>query len=112
MVREWRMALGMRGTYYQRRTRKAWPAGWRADPGRRPPSAILAGCWPKLLAEMYSGRTRMLSNLRTLVIALATVACLTLAGCGGNKTKELIGNADKLYDAAKRASDNGNYRDA
>lgn len=54
----------------------------------------------------------MLSNLRTLVIALATVACLTLAGCGGNKTKELIGNADKLYDAAKRASDNGNYRDA
>ena len=53
----------------------------------------------------------MLSNLRTLLLALATVAVLTLSGCG-NKTKELIGNADKLYDAAKRASDNANYRDA
>lgn len=53
----------------------------------------------------------MLSNLRTLVIVLATTAVLAVSGCG-NKTKELVGNPDKLYEAAKRASDNGNYRDA
>lgn len=54
----------------------------------------------------------MLSNFRTLVIALATTAAIALSGCGGNRTKELLGSADKLYEAAKRASDNGNYRDA
>ncbi|HEY4340110.1 MAG TPA: outer membrane protein assembly factor BamD [Steroidobacteraceae bacterium] len=53
----------------------------------------------------------MFSNFRTPLIALATVAVLALGGCG-NKTKELIGNADKLYETAKKASDNGNYRDA
>lgn len=54
----------------------------------------------------------MLSNFRTLILVLATTAVLAVAGCGGNKTKELIGSPDKLYEAAKRASDNGNYRDA
>lgn len=54
----------------------------------------------------------MLSNFRTLVLVLATAAVLAVAGCGGDRTKELIGSADKLYDAAKRASDNGNYRDS
>jgi len=42
---------------------------------------------------------------------LATVALLVVGGCG-NKSKEVIGSADKLYDSAKKASDNGNYRDA
>lgn len=65
----------------------------------------------------YTRRTsfrtvQMLSNFRTLVIALATTAAIALGGCGGNKTKELLGSADKLYEAAKRASDGGNYRDA
>ena len=47
------------------------------------------------------------------VLTLATMALfLALAGCGGNKSKELIGNPDKLYELAKKASDNGNYRDA
>ncbi len=55
----------------------------------------------------------MLSNFRTPFIALATVALLALVGCGGNsRSKELLGSADKLYDAAKKAVDNGNYRDA
>ena len=54
----------------------------------------------------------MPSNFRTLVIALATTAAIALGGCGGNKTKELLGSPDKLYEAARRASDNGNYRDA
>lgn len=54
----------------------------------------------------------MLSNFRTLILVLATTAVLAVAGCSGNSTKELIGSPDKLYDAAKRASDNGNYRDA
>jgi outer membrane protein assembly factor BamD len=52
-------------------------------------------------------------NFRTTIIALATLAVLTLgvAGCG-NKNRELIGSPDRLYEMAKRAGDNGNYRDA
>ena len=52
----------------------------------------------------------MFSNFRMPFLALA-MAMLALTGCG-NKTRELIGNADKLYEAAKRAADAGNYRDA
>lgn len=55
----------------------------------------------------------MLSNFRTPLIALATALMLAaLGGCGGSRSKELIGSADKLYEAAKRAADNSNFRDA
>jgi outer membrane protein assembly factor BamD len=50
------------------------------------------------------------SLTRVLTLAMATLL-LAIAGCG-NKTKEQLGNADKLYELAKKASDNGNYRDA
>jgi outer membrane protein assembly factor BamD len=53
----------------------------------------------------------MLSNFRTHLMVLATALLLAFGGCG-NKAKEIIGSADKLYDSAKKASDNGNYRDA
>ena len=56
----------------------------------------------------------MLSNFRTPLLVLtilSATALLALTGCG-NKSKELIGSADKLYESAKKASDNGNYRDA
>jgi outer membrane protein assembly factor BamD len=53
----------------------------------------------------------MFSNFRTPLLILATAALLALGGCS-NKVKELIGSADKLYETAKKASDNGNYRDA
>jgi outer membrane protein assembly factor BamD len=55
----------------------------------------------------------MFKNSRMRILTLATMALfLALAGCGGNKAKELIGNPDKLYELAKKAADNGNYRDA
>jgi outer membrane protein assembly factor BamD len=47
-------------------------------------------------------------------MATVLAACalmLGMTGCG-NKSKELIGSADKLYEAAQRAANNGNYRDA
>ena len=54
----------------------------------------------------------MFKNSRTRLTALAIAAfVLALTGCS-NKTREQIGNADKLYELAKKASDNGNYRDA
>jgi len=54
----------------------------------------------------------MLKNSLTRLAALAMAALLlAVAGCG-NKTRDQIGNADKLYEMAKKASDNGNYRDA
>jgi outer membrane protein assembly factor BamD len=53
----------------------------------------------------------MFSNFRTPLLILATAALLASGGCS-NKVKELIGSADKLYETAKKASDNGNYRDA
>jgi outer membrane protein assembly factor BamD len=48
------------------------------------------------------------------IILLTTVAALAVAGIAGcgNKSREQVGNAEKLYEMAKRASDNGNYRDA
>jgi outer membrane protein assembly factor BamD len=54
----------------------------------------------------------MLSNFRTPFIALATAMVLLAVGGCGNRTKELLGSADKLYVAAKHATDQGNYRDA
>lgn len=42
---------------------------------------------------------------------LVPALLLGLAGCG-NKSKELIGSADKLYEAAEKAENKGNYRDA
>lgn len=49
--------------------------------------------------------------MRILFLTMAALLALNLTGCG-NKTREAIGNADKLYEMAKKASDNGNYRDA
>jgi outer membrane protein assembly factor BamD len=48
--------------------------------------------------------------MRILILTTAALL-LGLAGCG-NKSREQVGNAEKLYEMAKRASDNGNYRDA
>jgi outer membrane protein assembly factor BamD len=54
----------------------------------------------------------MATNSRTRILVLTTAALLlAVAGCG-NKPREQIGNAEKLYELAKRASDNGNFRDA
>ena len=55
----------------------------------------------------------MASNSRMRILVLTTAALLlaTLAGCGGNPRKP-VGDAEKLYDMAKHASDNGNYKDA
>jgi outer membrane protein assembly factor BamD len=49
--------------------------------------------------------------MRIIFLTTAALLALGLSGCG-NKPKEAIGNADKLYEMAKKASDNGNYRDA
>jgi outer membrane protein assembly factor BamD len=55
----------------------------------------------------------MPSNLRTLLLCLTTVALIAASGCGGSsRSKELLGSADKLYEAAKRAMDNSNFADA
>jgi outer membrane protein assembly factor BamD len=55
----------------------------------------------------------MPSNFRTLILCLTTVALIATAGCGGrSRSKELLGSADKLYDAAKRAMDASNFGDA
>src|SRR5690606_19016385 len=46
------------------------------------------------------------------IITLTTaLVLLALTGCG-NKAREQLGDADVLYERAKRASDTGNYRDA
>lgn len=55
----------------------------------------------------------MFKNSLMRLVTLAIAATLFgLAGCGGNGTREQIGNADKLYEMAKKAADNGNFRDA
>jgi outer membrane protein assembly factor BamD len=55
----------------------------------------------------------MATNSRTRILVLTTVALLlALTGCGGNGSRQPVGNAEKLYDMAKKASDNHNYRDA
>src|SRR5262245_15840320 len=45
-------------------------------------------------------------------MVLATIVALATGGCGGDKTKEVVSNPDRLYEMAKRASDNGNYKNA
>ena len=46
------------------------------------------------------------------ILVLTTVAVfLALSGCGGNRSRALVGNAEKLYEMAKKACDNGNYKD-
>jgi outer membrane protein assembly factor BamD len=55
---------------------------------------------------------RFSKNFRMRIITLTTaVVLLALAGCG-NEPREQLGDADVLYERAKRAADNGNYRDA
>ena len=49
--------------------------------------------------------------MRILVLTTAALLLATLAGCGGNPRRP-VGDAEKLYEMAKKASDNGNYRDA
>lgn len=49
--------------------------------------------------------------MRILLLTMAALLALNLSGCG-NKPREQAGNAEKLYELAKRAADNGNYRDA
>ncbi len=46
-----------------------------------------------------------------ILILTTTVLMLVLTGCG-NRTREALGDADVLYERGKRASDNGNFRDA
>jgi len=51
-------------------------------------------------------------NSRTRILILTTAALmLALTGCG-NKPREQLGTAEKLYELAKRASDSGDYRTA
>ena len=51
-------------------------------------------------------------NLRTRLLILTTAALLlAVSGCG-NRSREPVGSAERLYEMAKRASDNRNYRDA
>ncbi|HKE93365.1 MAG TPA: outer membrane protein assembly factor BamD, partial [Povalibacter sp.] len=62
----------------------------------------------------------MFSNLRTpglifrpAALAVSFFAVLALlGGCSHSRSKEILGNADKLYEQAKKASDQGNFRDA
>ena len=49
--------------------------------------------------------------MRILVLTTAALLLATLAGCGGNPRRP-VGDAEKLYDMGKHASDNGNYKDA
>ncbi len=46
------------------------------------------------------------------ILVLTTAALLADAGRLRQQPREQVGNAEKLYELAKRASDNGNYRDA
>jgi outer membrane protein assembly factor BamD len=54
----------------------------------------------------------MFKNSLMRLTTLAIAALLLAAGGCSNKTREAVGNADKLYELAKKAADNGNYRDA
>jgi outer membrane protein assembly factor BamD len=48
--------------------------------------------------------------MRIIILTTASLL-LVLSGCG-NRAREQLGDADVLYERAKRASDNSNYRDA
>lgn len=54
----------------------------------------------------------MIKNSLTRLLSLTMLAALTLAACSGNDSREQIGNADKLYELADKAADDGNFRDA
>lgn len=54
----------------------------------------------------------MLKNSLPHLLTLATATLLLALGGCSNKAKELIGSPDKLYELAKKDSDDGNYRDA
>jgi outer membrane protein assembly factor BamD len=46
------------------------------------------------------------------ILVLTTVALLlALSGCSGNRSRQPVGDAEKLYEMAKHACDNGNYKD-
>ena len=47
------------------------------------------------------------SRMRILVLTTAAALLATLAGCG-DTPRQQVGNAERLYEMAKRASDNGN----
>jgi outer membrane protein assembly factor BamD len=49
--------------------------------------------------------------MRILILTTATALLLVLGGCG-NKTRSQVGNAEKLYELAKRDMDASNYKDA
>jgi len=49
--------------------------------------------------------------MRILILTTATALFLALGGCG-NKTRTPVGNAEKLYELAKRDMNAGNYKDA
>ena len=49
--------------------------------------------------------------MRILVLTTAATLLALVAGCG-DTPRQQVGNAERLYEMAKRASDNGNYRDA
>ncbi|MFO7306544.1 MAG: outer membrane protein assembly factor BamD [Gammaproteobacteria bacterium] len=49
--------------------------------------------------------------MRSLILTTAVALLLALSGCG-NKPREQLGDANALYERARRALDNGNYRDA
>lgn len=51
-------------------------------------------------------------NSRTPVLILTTALLVLLTACGGNDAREQIGSAERLYELAKRAADNNNFRDA
>src|SRR5262245_5589333 len=68
------------------------------------PYAILLGIRLRKIDEM-------LSNFRTPFMALAMVALLAAGGCSSSKSRNAaVGSPDKLYEMAKRASDNSNYK--
>ncbi|HEX7113765.1 MAG TPA: outer membrane protein assembly factor BamD [Steroidobacter sp.] len=50
-------------------------------------------------------------RMRILLLTTAAVLALTLNACG-NRPQEVLGSAERLYEMARRAMDNGNYRDA
>jgi outer membrane protein assembly factor BamD len=46
------------------------------------------------------------------IIVLTTAAVLALSGCASHRNKELAGDADKIYDVARRALDHADYSTA
>ena len=82
-------------------------SGWRSALGLA--NAILRVLFTRS-AEI--SKNSMFKNSLTRLTTLAIAALLLAIGGCSNKTREAIGNADKLYELAKKAADNGNYRDA